>query len=315
MISAIDNCKDGSALGVAERYDLECGTMGDFEGGWLAFHDRWGADGWPFEVVLIVRACPANRVSGEAVLRGLKERVGTGRSSGRVGVADGDGFDSLRTSFKEVFVPFEANCHGDDDLTSASVLAIWYWAAACCCCFLRSFCESFWGGVVAPAASLVFWAERLIDKFDVRVADACAIISFMPNFVGVRIGDDHVFVTGVGGGVPTFWRLEPADFGRLGESAWFWLVSESPTQTAGIHAKDVLAGLISSEVAIGFGDVGSFDVNVSSSSMSNIKSTVESFGRMVGLKGAFRDVLDFRLALSWLGELDITSSKLPMRAR
>jgi hypothetical protein len=52
-----------------------------------------------------------------------------------------------------------------------------------------------------------------------------------------------------------------------------------------------------------------------SSSITNIRSTVESFGLRLGLKGAFRVALDLRLALSWLGDKDIISSRLPTRAR
>jgi hypothetical protein len=67
---------------------------------------------------------------------------------------------------------------------------------------LRSFCESFRGGVFVPAAaSFAFWTERLIDRFEVRLDDACAIISFIPNFIGARAGDDHVLLIFAGGGV------------------------------------------------------------------------------------------------------------------
>ena len=64
MISAMDNCKDGSALGEAERYDLECGTMGDdFDGAWLVCRDRTGdEDECPFaKVLLVARDCPEKR--------------------------------------------------------------------------------------------------------------------------------------------------------------------------------------------------------------------------------------------------------------
>lgn len=69
----------------------------------------------------------------------------------------------------------------------------------------------------------------------------------------------------------------------------------------------------------GFGD-GNLGLPIEwlspSSSMSNIKSTVESFGLMLGLKGAFRAALNFLLDFSWLGDpCCIISSRLPTRAR
>lgn len=118
-------------------------------------------------------------------------------SNGAAGGDCGD-FDSLRTVFKEVLVPLEAICQGDDALEFTSFLAFWFCAEISCCCFLRSFWESFWGGVFIPAASLAFWAERLIDKFDVRFKDACAMISLMSNLVAERAGEDQVLLASGG---------------------------------------------------------------------------------------------------------------------
>jgi hypothetical protein len=45
---------------------------------------------------------------------------------------------------------------------------------------------------------LVFWAERLIDKAEVLVDEAWAMISRISSFDEGNAGDDHVLV---GGGV------------------------------------------------------------------------------------------------------------------
>ena len=66
-------------------------------------------------------------------------------------------------------------------------------------------------------------------------------------------------------------------------------------------ATGALPAVASSAVGFKIGDLEL--ANASSSSISNIRSMVESFGRMTGLKGAFRAALDFLRPLSWLGEL------------
>jgi hypothetical protein len=76
-----------------------------------------------------------------------------------------------------------AICHGDAGLEDASgargttgALFVPCWI----CCFLRSFCE----GLNEPEVfrSLVGVAERPREMLDVRVVEACAMISCSPSF-------------------------------------------------------------------------------------------------------------------------------------
>lgn len=103
-------------------YVFECGMIGielDVLGGVPA------CDG-PIErgcifvmfLLLVMRFWPANRVSGEAVRRGVNGLEGIGDPKVLAEMADGEDGSSLKTSFSEVFGPVLATCQGDADLPS-----------------------------------------------------------------------------------------------------------------------------------------------------------------------------------------------------
>jgi hypothetical protein len=86
------------------------------------------------------RAWPENRVSGEAVRRGVGGFTSADRDRG----LDFGSGSSLRTSFSDVIGPLLATCHGEADLSSSLLSDILgeladFCKAYCCCCFLRSF--------------------------------------------------------------------------------------------------------------------------------------------------------------------------------
>lgn len=119
----MDNCNDGSAMAAGVMYDFERGMTGE-EVADFAFRDGPEDDGAGFaRLWLTLRVCPEKRVSGEAVRLGVGERDVMGRPS-CAGEADGEDFESPRTSFREVFEPVLVTCHGDADLASASSLAV-----------------------------------------------------------------------------------------------------------------------------------------------------------------------------------------------
>ena len=93
----------------------------------MAFRDRLGdEDGCSFAKALGVGlGCPEKRVSGDAVRRPVGGRELIVRFVDCAGGTDGEDLDSFNTSFKEVFVPLAATCQGDDDLESASLLALY----------------------------------------------------------------------------------------------------------------------------------------------------------------------------------------------
>ena len=97
-----------------------------------------------FEVflLLVLRFCPANRVSGEAVCRGIEGLEGIGEPRVLVGTGDAD-TGSSKTSLSEIFGPVLAICQGDAVLLSAVSTFICGWLVkscmACCSCLFRSF--------------------------------------------------------------------------------------------------------------------------------------------------------------------------------
>jgi len=152
-------------------YDLDWGARGD---GFAAEGFAEGRVGVLGRCELELRACPENRVSGDAARgRGvLCARVTAG--TWRVAFAAGKvGFTSAATtSFKLILGPLVATCQGPEVLLcSSDLVAACAWSKACCCCFLRSFCDNL-GAAARAAASFSLWAEISIDSDDFRVVDA-----------------------------------------------------------------------------------------------------------------------------------------------
>ena len=102
----------------------------------------------------------------------------------------------LSTSFRDVFRPVAATCHGDEDFPSGLSTVMRgcddaCCSASCCCCFLRSLCEGLLADLVI-AWSLIRCAERLMERFETLLDEACAIISRISNFDDGSFGDDHL---------------------------------------------------------------------------------------------------------------------------
>jgi len=147
------------------------------------------------------RDWPAKRVSGDAVRRMLREGGGMDEC-----LISGAGSDELLTSWlitslSDVLKPVWT-CQGDRDFPFEMALGRGCDVAccsACCCCFLRSFCETLCTDAVVAAFSFSFWAEKPMERFEVRLVEAWAIISFMPSFDEESGVDDHGFPLGVEG--------------------------------------------------------------------------------------------------------------------
>ena len=110
---------------------------------------------------------------------------------------------SLNTSFRDVFRPVAATCHGDDGFPSGLSTVIRGCDDNCCnascwSCFLRSFCESLLTDLVM-AWSLTRCFERLIERLETLLDEACAIISLMSNFDEGNFGDVHLPLEANGG--------------------------------------------------------------------------------------------------------------------
>lgn len=220
-------------------------------------------------------------MSGEAVRRDVRGRDVKG---------DKVRGDSARTSLRDVFGPVAATCHGDEGLSGLSTVICGCGRRACCCCFLRSFCDNF--GAVALVLSS-FALERLMERLEMRVEEACAMISRMSSFEDGSAGEDHIFVAvaegGVGGSV-----VIPSPVGWLGRDE-----GSSSGSSGSFHIADgVLEAEFRSGLGLILGDRGLPGERGSSSSISNMRSVVESFGRMLGLNGAFRAALDLLLDFS-----------------
>jgi hypothetical protein len=110
-------------------YVFECGIIGiDLdEVGAVMVCDGPIVRGWILVVFLLLalRFCPANRVSGEAVRRGVKglEAVGEPRVLDDSG--DGDDTGSFKTSLRDVLGPVLATCQGEAALLPTFSTVIW----------------------------------------------------------------------------------------------------------------------------------------------------------------------------------------------
>lgn len=199
--------------------------------------------------------------------------------------------DSARTSFSEVFGPVAATCQGDEGLLSGlSSVICGCWRRAAACCFLRSFWDSL-GVEVLVLSSLAL--ERLIERLETRVVEAWAIISRISSLEDGRAGDDHLFVAVADGGVAVpLWIPSPVSRD----------VSDEVSSSTCSVSCQIADGVLDAELNLGLGlikgDLGLPGASGSSSSISNIRSAVESFGRMLGLNGAFRAALDLLLDFS-----------------
>lgn len=132
------------------------------------------------------------------------------------------------------------------------------------------------------------------------------MISRMSSFVEGRAGEDHFFVLDVDGGV-----VVPLWIPRLATRVGSDRGSSSSSSLSFQFAEGSLDDGLRSGLGLIAGDLGLPGARGSSSSMSNMRSAVESFGRMLGLNGAFRAAFDFRRDFSCVGELAIKSSRLP----
>ncbi len=103
-------------------------------------------------------------------------------------------------------------------------------------------------------------------------------MSRMSSFDG-STGDDQVLVLVEDGEVP-FRTPSPINFGGKVENS-LSVASVLLHWVGGVLDVDA-----SSEVGFSAGDLEILGVSGSSSSISNMRSTVESFGRILGLKGA-----------------------------
>ncbi len=100
---------------------------------------------------------------------------------------EGELLSAPRRSFRDVFAPGEAICHGDPcpgvsacgSTTGGVTVSCGVRSAARCCCFLRSFCDNLpvlLGGVGEEDAA------RPADILEILLDDACAMMSFISSF-------------------------------------------------------------------------------------------------------------------------------------
>ncbi len=99
---------------------------------------------------------------------------------------EGEVLPAPRRSFRDVFAPEEAICHGDPcPGVSACASTIGGFTVFCgvrsaarCCCFLRSFCDS----LPVLLREVGEDAARPADIFEILLDDACAMMSFISSF-------------------------------------------------------------------------------------------------------------------------------------
>jgi hypothetical protein len=243
-------------------------------------------------------------------------------------IGDMDGFESLlgdgvlasalKTSLRDSVGPARGTCQGvkglglDGGGTPEEFCGTACWSACCCCCcccccFFRSFWDIFGAAAFAAASAFAFSADRLIDSVEVRPLEACAMISFISSFDEGRVVKDQGMLVAVEPpsalkmsvvvrGEITVGTIE----GTVGLITGGFPMLENSRSLTPCHTSFEAVGVTGLETpssvgstGVCLGDAGFARIPASSSSMSNIKSATESFGRMAGLKGAFRVVLVF----------------------
>ncbi len=130
-----------------------------------------------------------------------------------------------------------------------------------------------------------------MDKAELRLDEACAIISRILSFDDGSAGVDHDFMLT---GDPFIFRIPILDLSTgLSNPSSIGIDLDSMFSHEARWLGDFLV-IFEVDIVKGFANAGLLTSEASSSSISNIKSMVESWGFILGLKGAFRIDCCFR---------------------